>query len=165
MQTLATFLKQLEIPVKRSISAWGLNTQNHPQKEEYWHGRAMPSPLLLPPHGDGDQEFPPAWEILPRVSASIKLKPPWSLPLKASVSQSTSESAHVWRGAFGNALRMVPIGAHWTGFLGAGGTGSLRAAGSLWFLPTACVNPRATTCWVSFSCWSPLGGGKQGGNW
>lgn len=81
----------------------------------------MPSPFLLSPRVDVDHEFSPTWEILPRVSASIKLKPLG----KASVSQPTSEHAHVWRGAFGNALRMVPISARWTEFLGAGGMGSL----------------------------------------
>lgn len=126
----------------------------------------MPSLLLLFPRVDGDCEFPPTWEILPRVSASTKLKTPWSLPLKASVSQPTSERARVrLRVPFGNASRMVPISVHRTGFLGAGGMGSLQAAGSLWFLPAACVNPWTPTHWASFSCWSLLGGGKRGGNW
>jgi len=75
------------------------------------------------------------------------------------VSQPTPEHAHVRRGAFGNASRMVPISVRWTGFLGAGGTRSLWAVGSLWLLHTTCVNPWTPTRWVSFLCWSLLGGG------
>lgn len=63
----------------------------------------MPPLLLLCPWADGDRGFPPAWEVLPRVSASIKLKPPWSPPLKPAC-PSTIPAWPVSRGPLGTAV-------------------------------------------------------------
>lgn len=39
----------------------------------------MHSLLLISPHTDRDNEFPPTWKIISRAVADVKLKPPWSL--------------------------------------------------------------------------------------
>lgn len=111
-----------------------MSTQNCSQKEEDECGRTMPSLLLVSPCADGDPKFPPTWEILPRVSTSTKLKPLWSLSLKASVSQPSMPMCEghlrerLMYGAHKRALGRAPGG--WRGR-------KPPSCGCLWFLPSA----------------------------